>query len=341
MTTPWYMPKKDQPAWFFDGRKQPDADNIIRENDWTPYGDIQCQMIEMAYGNKQPEAKLDGYTIDFENMIQYNNSDHQKQRRVCCHEPTEVTSRIRSVSTNFSRFTAPSKLVSLNEWRISQFPLVEEWTKRNPHYRHKSHDTVEQIASGIVIEGSEMNPPKTLEAQYVADQLLKSKDKPLHEIMIYCVVLYTYQSFIYILVNNVLREGGMTKVDTLGPYCCMLRDFLHEDQEAVHETVYRATTLTVEQLQEYINSKGQIKTWPAFSSTSKSPAGLENFGNTLFVIEFNNDVAPCYPGRAIASYSMYKDEQEILLYPGVDFRVDSVEESHGEQFKYIIHLSLM
>ncbi|CAF4824606.1 unnamed protein product, partial [Rotaria magnacalcarata] len=81
MTTPWYLPKQYPSDWFFDGRKQPDADTIIRENDWTPYNDIQCQMIEMAYVNKQSEAKLDGYTIDLKNMIQYNNTDHQKQRR--------------------------------------------------------------------------------------------------------------------------------------------------------------------------------------------------------------------------------------------------------------------
>ncbi|CAF1686011.1 unnamed protein product [Rotaria magnacalcarata] len=299
----------------------------------------------MAYVNKQSEAKLDGYTIDLKNMIQYNNTDHQKQRRVCRHERIEVTSRIRnysdSGSINSGRFNVPPILVSLGEWRISQFPLVEEWTKRNPHYRYKSQDTVEQIASGIAKEGSELNPPKTLEAQYVSNQLLKFKDKPLHEIMIYCVVLYTYQSFIYTLINSVLWKEDMTKVDTLGPYCCMLRNFLHEDQEAVHETVYRATDLTVEQFKEYVNSKGQIKTWPAFSSTSKSRDAVKQFGNTLFVIEFNNDAAPCYPGRAIASYSMYEKEQEILLYPGVDFRVDSVEESREKPFKYIIHLSLM
>jgi hypothetical protein len=318
-------------------------------------------MIELAYTKRQSKVELDGYMIDFQDMIQYNTSDPNKQRRVrrdksndsaetVCHSKGAGSSIPRysdRISMGASRFIAPPDLhvKSFGEWSISQFPMVEEWIKQNPYYKSKSKDTVEQIASGIEKEGSQMSLPKTLAAQYIANKLREFKDKPLHEIMYYCAAVYTYESFLYKLVNRVLREEDMTKymtkVTTLGPYCCMLRNFLHEDKKTIYETVYRATNLEPKQFEEYKKSVGQIKTWLGFSSTSIFPEVAEQFGNTLFIIEFKNDAAQCYPGRAISSFSIYEHEKEILLYPGVDFRIDSVEETHKERPKYIIHLSLM
>lgn len=362
-TKPWYMPKPEQPTWFFDKRDNTQASNTISEDDWERYDDIQCEIIESAYAANQSEAKIDGYTIDFKNMIQFCTTNPEKRRSVCrClnEEPVTQKSKIPWVrrrqfsNPEDSRFVAPpldESSKSLCDFEFSQCPIVEEWIRRNPHYRFKPVDTVEQIAYGIEQEGLQMQPSKTIEAQYVANQLRKHKDKPLHEIMLYCVLLYTYQSFLYKLVNNVLRKQDTdkaqtetrdaNKVDTLGPYCCMLRNFLQEHQQTPFKKVYRAINLNSDQVEEYRKSKGQIKTWNAFSSTTLNPCVTERFGNTLFIIQFKNDTAPCYPGRAISSNSMYKEEDEILLYPGVDFRIDEVEETGKEPLKYKIYLSLM
>lgn len=363
MTTPWYMPKRDQATWYYDGRKEPSTDGKMNLEDWIPYDNIRCEMIESAKSNNQSEAKIDGYTIDVNKMVQYNTDEPSKQRRVCRCEPeqsppfTVETPQQNRYHQNCNeedenRFIAPPGLIRpFGDWDISQFPLVEKWVKKNPHYKSKPQDTAEKIAYGIEKEGAKMNPSKTLESQYIANRIRQHEDRPLHEIMYYCVVLYTYQSFLYPLVNSTLRslneiekksnEEFRTKVDNLGPYCCMLRDFLHQDRKTIHKTVYRAVKLDPAQVDDYKKAIGQIKTWTAFSSTSKNPDIVKNFGNTLFVINFQNDAAPCYPGRDVSNFSIYEYEKEILLYPGVDFRIDTVEQVNEAPFQYKIHVSLM
>jgi hypothetical protein len=272
------------------------------------------------------------------------------------------------------RFMAPPELhnKSFGDWSILQCPIVEKWIKQNPHYEFNSNDTIEQIASGIEKEGSQWKPDKDKtkeesqkeqdqakeefqkeqdqakkDAKIFADRLRKMENKPLHEVMYCCVSLYTEPSFLYKLVNRVLREWGIRpkedekKVSTLGPYCCMLRNFLHEDNDKIFYTVYRGAILKPEHVKEYKKSKRQIKTWLGFSSTSQNKEVAKLFGNTLFVIEFKNDAAPCYPGRDISEESEFPHEEEVLLYPGVDFRIDDVKEINQGELKYIIDLSLV
>ncbi|CAF5044614.1 unnamed protein product, partial [Rotaria sp. Silwood1] len=97
-------------------------------------------------------------------MIQYNVTDSEKQRRVCrVFENTSETISHPDVTRlnapryfgrnkkETSHFLAPSELIpkTFGECDISQIPLVEEWVKKNPYYKNKAKDTIEQIAAGI------------------------------------------------------------------------------------------------------------------------------------------------------------------------------------------------
>jgi hypothetical protein len=333
--------------WYYDARLNPWCDTSEPKNDdWKAYEEIENEMIEDAYEKGEPEVLLDDYTIDLKRRFQYDYVDVKKQRLVMRIVSDKIDYKHRKKRFDIPELPVTKTFTSSGVWSSA---FIEEWIRRNPQYLFKT-DIIEQLSSGIIEEGRKRD--KQCQAQFLMQDLKKmQRDIPnMTELEKFSVCLYTKASFVYELINQVLRDNDLSKVDTLGPVCCLLRNFLskrnaHESDEnnnsAIPEVVYRGTTLTPDMLQLYKESVGQVKSWLPFSSASKSRNVADIYGNTLFILEFATDTAPSYPGRNIESLSYFPLEEEVLLYPGVDFRIEKVVEATMDGEKNVIYLTLM
>ena len=148
-------------------------------------------------------------------------------------------------------------------------------------------------------EGQLLN--KEFDAQRMSEQIKACRDQK--EILECAIRLYTRDSFLYKLVNSTLRNDDLTKVDTLGPFCYLLREHLfYADKSKEKLTVYRGSTLTDEMIDEYKQAVGKWIQWPAFTSTTKSRQVAEMYeGNTLFIMK----VVSSYYTRDISSLSQF------------------------------------
>jgi hypothetical protein len=209
---------------------------------------------------------------------------------------------------------------------------------------------VEKAASGIIEEGKQIR--KQCEAEKLANLLREKKDKGMKEVWKRCAYLYSMESFLYKKLNETMRLIGSpeheqvwrSKVRTLGPFCLLVWDDPFNNSLKTNMTLYRGAKLTDEQIAVY---KGMVEDHPldliesfrsfqAFTSTSRNPDIAENFpgANVLFIMEvlfaFTVDLAPT---------SEYTHEEEELITPGVNFRVNRVEfDSHKK--KHVIYLQL-
>jgi hypothetical protein len=167
-------------------------------------------------------------------------------------------------------------------------------------------------------EGKLLN--KDFDAQRILERLRSCKDE--REILECAVWLYTRDSFLYRLVNSTLRNDDLTKVDTLGPFCYLLREHLfYADKSKEKLTVYRGCTLTDEMVDEYKQAVGKWIQWPAFTSASKSLLMAEIYaGNALFIMK----IVSSYYTRDISSFSNFPEEEEVLMSAHLHFKIDEV-----------------
>ncbi|CAF3101005.1 unnamed protein product [Rotaria sp. Silwood2] len=106
--------------------------------------------------------------------------------------------------------------------------------------------------------------------------------------------------------------------------------------------VYRGDTITKEKLDDYCQAAGNINRyfkWLCFVSTSIDKDIAEIFGtNVIYKIdlgryEWNDQFVD------ISNLSNYPSEKEILLRPGVRFRVDQVDIDENTSRAYVhIHV---
>ncbi|CAF3701153.1 unnamed protein product [Adineta steineri] len=87
--------------------------------------------------------------------------------------------------------------------------------------------------------------------------------------------------------------------------------------------------------EDSLNKKETSRSFPAFTSCSRSRVAAEKFGNVLFIMTvkhaFTVDLKP---------FSQYPDEEEELLSPGVCFTIERVESGKTKN-KHLIYLNLM
>jgi hypothetical protein len=110
---------------------------------------------------------------------------------------------------------------------LDEYVREERFTFEQPNRTRKSFSTVGHCRRRYEIG-------KKNEAEWIANELRKVKHKGEKEISECCVKLYTIESFLYKLVNKVLREAVIEKASafsefvsetdknygrTLGPYC--------------------------------------------------------------------------------------------------------------------------
>lgn len=174
---------------------------------------------------------------------------------------------------------------------------------------------------GIVAEGKLKDADNV--AQEMANELLQYADNRL-KLQEYAVKLFTKETFLYKVLNEALRNDDMSKVDTLGPLCFLINAYASARKILTEEqTIYRGMELEDELIQEYSEAIGEEIDWPAFTSTTKSPAVAEMFGNTLCIITLCRGLF--VHGSDISNISHMQDEEEFLLSVGFVLQVEKVE----------------
>jgi hypothetical protein len=202
------------------------------------------------------------------------------------------------------------------------------------------NEMLEKSANGIVKEGILID--KQIEAEWIAEKLRSVIGKSKEEIEKCVIYLYTFESFLYRLLNRTLRENDQSKLDTLGTFCQIL--FKCDcspttDKVGYQGELYRGAQLDEKTIQSYEQSIGLIKTWDAFSSTSKNRIKAESYGNVLFIINREKSTRYRFSGMDISTISHYPDEEEVLIRAARNFIVQKIEKDQNKE-KYFIFLSL-
>jgi hypothetical protein len=202
---------------------------------------------------------------------------------------------------------------------------------------------VERAALGIIEEGAHVG--KSREAEKVAEMLIERKDTTAEEVWKCCAHLYSLESFLYKNLNEAMRLVGdnenenvwRSKISTLGPFCLLFWDDPFNRTLTLNRILYRGAELKPEKMVKYhdaVNNQDEYGSFQAFTSCSRNRHVAELYGNCLFIMNvefaFIND---------ISMLSRYPEEEEVIITPGVCFRVRDVQYDHVSD-KYIIHLNL-
>ncbi|CAF1154297.1 unnamed protein product [Adineta steineri] len=144
--------------------------------------------------------------------------------------------------------------------------------------------------------------------------------------------LYTMEAdedSFYLKLNQILRKEDRNEIKPWFGYLKLFDTALHKLPK-VKGCVWRAVAGDV--ASDYKES--QVLTWWSISSCSKSSNVVKAFLKpnqeaTLFMIEAVN-------GRSLAGYTVYPDEEEVLLGVGTQLRVKSIGFQHGNL--HLVHL---
>lgn len=118
----------------------------------------------------------------------------------------------------------------------------------------------------------------------------------------------------------------------------MLECFDSPSLKTSNLTLYRGELLNENMKECYRQAVGTLKSWLAFTSTSKNRQLAEVFGDTLFIITFDKNEGFSIT-RDISGVSQFPMEEEVLLRSGVIFMVEKIEIDHTNA-KCIIYLNV-
>lgn len=303
-----------------------DLESTEQNTVWFKYRDIEMEILETSYQQKQSEVFLDRYRIDMKTFTQYNRTDPTIQFPVKRQPNCRREECLREW-----RFSTPPPLGAIRSYGAAQAwcPFLRAWleTVAGKQALLDFSSAIDSCANGILQEAVISRSDSQAEANWMIQQLRKYKTKPRPEISEFCIHLYTRESFLYRALNQALRDSDHSKLDTLGPLCFLIRSYTHGNNGFVG-TVYRGVDLKPEMIASYKQAKGLSRTWPSFISTSKSRKLAEVYGNTLFIITIVN-IKYCSPVHAydVSNISQFPEEEEVLLPAGITFRVIKVEEN--------------
>ncbi|CAF2170080.1 unnamed protein product [Rotaria magnacalcarata] len=305
------------------------------DSSWLPFGDIEKEILEKAFLNHEKQVELDRCLVDLEKNIRIDKHDSSSRLQI----KRSVVQSSDYTALRPERFYVSQKLTkSFSNQTTNDGRFINEWKRQNRG--RPMNELLNRAADGIVKEGTRLSEP--IEAEWIADELRSFKNKPNEEIEMNVVSIYTRESFLYRLVNVTLRENDLSKLENLGPFCWLL---FHCDCSSTFrtlgyaDTLYRGADLDNTTIESYKQAIGLVKTWDAFSSTSKNRIKAESFGNTLFIINLAKSTSYRFSGMDISSLSAYPNEEEVLIRASRNFRVENVEQDNSTG-KYLIYLSL-
>lgn len=319
-------------AWFYQSNPHPWSSK--ETSTWASYSSIETEIIEEAYQQRKFDTFVDlqYYLIDLRKNIQISKNDRSKERKI----KRELIDSKKIIEENNRRL---SSLMAVVE-PFNDVPsgggyhgFIRIWRKRNECL--STNDLLERAADGIVFEAAKAGYD-FIKAKWIAERLRNMKDKSKSDISITCLRLYTKSSFLYKMINEILRENDLSKIETTAPFCFLLfqtsydsslNDFHYWGQ------VYRGVNLEDNAIEQCKRAIGQWKCWFQFTSASKQRSVAEIFGNTLFII----NIELTRGGLSLMNLSEFPMEDEVLLPAGTQIRIDKVvyDESNRKHYIYV------
>ncbi len=339
--------------WFW--RSDNDPWSSKEKAKFTAYPSDINRTIELAYLNGNSEVVInEHYKIDFQKRIQIHLNNACKERSIIRQE-LGLPNRITTNKANTKRLKFSAKAVCTfnldTEFRGCDF--VVDWYKWITMGTLKIDKSiiVDLAINGILTEANLY--PDNIRAKEDAERFVKElravqHAKELYMIQEVCIKLYTEDSFLYRLINETLRDNNRTKFETLGPFCYLLYNYCgspKNKQGKLPEKIvlYRGETLTPEVIEQYKSTVGTntIWRWTQFVSTSKQRPIAEEFsdGNSLYVIEMKKRAASDQ-GVYIGSLSQFAAEDEVLLRPGIRFKIIKIEEEKDTK-RHVFYIDII
>ena len=245
---------QERTVWMWKSNINPLPD--IESDEWKRYSDIENCIIELAYQQNKNDVELDDFWIDFKHQIEINKINSNNQRSI---------KRVVNMSNGYvreERFTLEEPNLTSKSFSTKRGDFLHA-AGFNVHTQ-LSEELVERAASGIEQEGMKLGKQK--EAEWMANELRKVKHKGKKEISECCVKLYTMESFLYKLINKVMREaeigglgGSSTFVsETYENYGWLLNTYLYDIPQEKDTSVFRSATLTNEMIDDYKKYVGKM-----------------------------------------------------------------------------------
>ncbi|CAF1285035.1 unnamed protein product [Didymodactylos carnosus] len=311
-------------VWYWKSNLNPF--DINESAQWTKYSNIENNIIEEAFEKKQKQVVLENYMIDFEKKLQISKKSGSKQRQI---------KRILTGNEQNLRherfFIEPKLMKSFGDYSMSS-DFLESWIKNSNPSLERIDEILEQAINGILLEGKKLG--EIADAEWCAKQLSQVQNQNKNEINRCVLKVYTTECFLYKTLNAALRENDMTKVNTLGPFCYLLNSALSNTQNIFYTGyLYRGTKLQNHMIEDYLKAVNNgCRSWPGFTSTSRSRTNAEEFGDTLFIINIIDEHSKALD---ISSASVFPNEEEILLPNGWNFIVEKVDMINGKNHVYL------
>lgn len=166
---------------------------------------------------------------------------------------------------------------------------------------------------------------------------------------------YTYETFIYMMLNRVLRTHDANTIIKMGFFV----NDLHQQIEKLHSTqfadkqelltVYRGQSLFKDNFRKLIESKGGLISFNNFLSTSEDRQVALAFAQSnsdhvdsvgiLFQITMDTRTSTT-PYARINEFTHYSDERELLLSMHSIFRIEDIEMSEDSKNLWIVNLKM-
>ena len=161
---------------------------------------------------------------------------------------------------------------------------------------------------------------------------------------------YSRETFLYRILNKALRTQN---IDVLFLFHFIISDIeraLRENQCQSIVRVYRGQIMSMEELNNLRQSKGDFISINTFFSTSIHRTTAMRFLHrteilsdqcrVLFEIDANPRLSSSKPFADLSRFSQYVDEKEILFMIGCVFRLRDVHQSDHNQSTWIVHMEL-
>ena len=325
------------------------------EEQLTAYPPDINQEIELAFLEKKSAIIIDKcHKIDLIKQVQINLTNADDQRRVVRRDLTRPRESRRSPRDNkrFQHSATAIRTFNLDtEFRGCDF--IADWYKwiTNGTLKLDKSELVDLTIDGILAEAKLYSDDEKVmdDAHRFVKELQQVRNaRDIATIQEVCLKLYTEDSFLYRVINETLRDNNRSKFETLGPFCYLLYNYSgssRNKQGKLPEKIvlYRGEPLTREAIEEYKAAVGKnvIWRWTQFVSTSKQRDVAEEFGDgkSLYVIEMRKRSASDQ-GVCIASLSAFTAEDEVLLRPGIRFKMIKIEEEETGE-RHVIHIDII
>ena len=147
---------------------------------------------------------------------------------------------------------------------------------------------------------------------------------------IYIYTMEWDETSLYRVLNNALRSENREELKIWFPYLKLFDTALNK-LPTVREVLWRGVPLDIGKN----FSKNQLVTWWSINSCSSSVNVIKTFlmtkqDCTLFLIEAKN-------GKKVSGYTVYENEEEVILTIGTQLRVKSNSLEHASGL-HVVHL---